>query len=115
MSYRQEFQSNNTDLQNILNTINTILGGAVVGDSDFIPTDSGSNTYKSKLRDNNIDLQRLLNIAKKLPDYHFYKSLIDFEYTENADGTVTLTSWKETLNGEPSTELVIPDNERIIL
>lgn len=41
--------------------------------------------------------------------------LIDFEYTDNGDGTVTLTAWKETLNGVPSTELVIPDDSRIIL
>lgn len=42
-------------------------------------------------------------------------SLIDFEYTKNNDGTYTLTAWKGTLNGEPSTELVIPDDPRIIL
>lgn len=39
--------------------------------------------------------------------------LIDFDYTANDDGTYTLTAWKETLNGEPSTELVVPDNSRI--
>lgn len=42
-------------------------------------------------------------------------SLIDFEYTNNGDGTVTLTAWKGTLNGVVSTELVIPDDSRIIL
>jgi hypothetical protein len=36
--------------------------------------------------------------------------LIDFEYTENEDGTYTLTDWKETLNGEPSTEAIVPNN-----
>ena len=41
--------------------------------------------------------------------------LIDFEYTTNADGTVTLTAWKQTLNGVASTEMVIPDDKRIIL
>ena len=44
------------------------------------------------------------------PDY-----LIDFEYVNNGDGTYTLTAWKETLNGVPSTELVIPNMESIIL
>lgn len=43
------------------------------------------------------------------------KLLIDFEYTNNNDGTYTLTDWKETLNGEASTEMIIPDNEVIIL
>ena len=41
--------------------------------------------------------------------------LIDFEYTTNKDGTYTLTGWKQTLNGEPSTEMIIPDNNLIIL
>lgn len=39
--------------------------------------------------------------------------LIDFEYTKNDDGTYTLTAWKGTLNGEPSTELVVPDSNLI--
>ena len=34
--------------------------------------------------------------------------LIDFEYTNNGDNSFTLTKWKQTLNGEPSTELVTP-------
>lgn len=41
--------------------------------------------------------------------------LIDFEYEDNRDGTVTLTAWKETLNGVANTEMVIPDDSRIIL
>ena len=41
--------------------------------------------------------------------------LIDFEYADNRDGTVTLTAWKQTLNGVASTEMVIPDDNRIIL
>jgi hypothetical protein len=41
--------------------------------------------------------------------------LIDFEYTDNGDGTYTITDWKQTLNGVPSTEVVVPDNENIIL
>lgn len=41
--------------------------------------------------------------------------LQDFEYTTNSDGTYTLTGWKETYNGVASTELIIPNNKRIIL
>lgn len=41
--------------------------------------------------------------------------LQDFTYTENSDGTATITDWKQTLNGSSSTELVVPDNPRIIL
>ena len=36
--------------------------------------------------------------------------LVDFEYTAEDDGTYTLTSWNGTLNGQPSTEMVIPSN-----
>lgn len=36
--------------------------------------------------------------------------LIDFDYTDNGDGTYTVTSWKGTYNGEASTEIIIPDN-----
>lgn len=41
--------------------------------------------------------------------------LVDFEYTDNGDGTYTLTGWKGTLNGEPSTEIIVPDYEFIVL
>ena len=41
--------------------------------------------------------------------------LIDFEYTINADGTYTITGWKQTLNGEPSTEMIVPNNNLIIV
>ena len=115
MAYKTEFQSNNADLQSILNTINAMAGGTTVESSSFVPTNSGGTTYKSKFGDNNIDLQRLLKMALALPVDPFYDTLIDFEYTKNSDGTVTITAWKGTLNGEPSTELVIPDNNRIIL
>jgi len=41
--------------------------------------------------------------------------LVDFEYTANEDGTYTLTGWKQTLNGEASTEMIVPDNPLIVL
>lgn len=115
MAYKSEFQSNNADLQSILNTINAMAGGTAVESSSFVPTNSGGSTYKSKFGDNNIDLQKLLETALSLPVDTFYDSLIDFEYTKNSDGTVTLTAWKGTLNGVASTELAIPDSNRIIL
>lgn len=36
--------------------------------------------------------------------------LMDFEYTAEDDGSYTLNSWNGTLNGQPSTEMVIPSN-----
>ena len=41
--------------------------------------------------------------------------LVDFEYIENGDGTVTLTDWKQTLEGRRSTECIVPADPRIIL
>ena len=41
--------------------------------------------------------------------------LVDFEYTVDNDGFYTITSWKGTLNGEPSTEMIVPDNGLIRL
>ena len=41
--------------------------------------------------------------------------LKDFEYKNNYDGTYTLTAWKGTKNGEPSTELIIPNDRSVIL
>lgn len=41
--------------------------------------------------------------------------LVDFEYTANDNGTYTITGWKETLNGEASTEMIIPNNGLIII
>ena len=43
------------------------------------------------------------------PDIH----LIDFYYFKNDDGDYILTGWKETYNGEPSTECIIPANSLI--
>lgn len=43
------------------------------------------------------------------------KILVDFEYDKNSDGTYTLTEWKETLNGESSTTLFVPDYSQIII
>lgn len=41
--------------------------------------------------------------------------LIDFNYTDNSDGTYTITGWKGTYNGETSTEIIIPNNGCIIV
>ena len=41
--------------------------------------------------------------------------LQDFEYTNNKNGTYTLTGWKGTYTGVTSTECIIPDNPKIIL
>lgn len=42
-------------------------------------------------------------------------ALIDFDYDDNGNGTYTITGWKETLNGEPSTEMIVPNSNKIII
>lgn len=42
-------------------------------------------------------------------------SLNDFVYTENDNGTYTLTDWNGTLDGIESTRIIIPKNNKIIL
>lgn len=42
-------------------------------------------------------------------------NLADFTYTTNDDGTYTLTGWNGTLNGEPSTEIIVPDISMVML
>ena len=39
----------------------------------------------------------------------------DFTYSVNDDGTYTITGWKGTCNGEPSTEMILPNHPSIIL
>ena len=41
--------------------------------------------------------------------------LVDFDYTDNGYGTYTITNWKQTLNGVASTEMIIPNNSKIIV
>lgn len=117
MSYKTEFASNNNDLQAILDTVNRLPDKSEPTDSTFTPTDSGGTTYKSKFTDNNIDLQRILelinNLQPSIPP--FDDILVDFEYTDNGDGTATITGWKGTKDGAVSTEIVIPDNNNIKL
>lgn len=43
------------------------------------------------------------------------EALIDFEYTVNDNGTYTITAWRGTLNGEPSTEMVVPNSSLIYI
>lgn len=42
-------------------------------------------------------------------------ALQDFEYTTNDDGTYTIISWKGTLNGETSSEMIFPNSSLVIV
>lgn len=41
--------------------------------------------------------------------------LQDFEYTDNGNGTYTITAWKGTCNGAASTDCILPDSHRVII
>ena len=55
-------------------------------------------TYRIYMKDGNLVSESAIDDTLK-----------DFEYVAEDDGTYTLTGWKQTLNGQPSTECVIPD------
>lgn len=54
-----------------------------------------------------------INIDVTVVATEFEKELIDFDYIIEEDGTYTITGWKGTLNGEPSTEITVPDSNLI--
>lgn len=56
-----------------------------------------------------------VNVPVTVNEFDPIIQLIDFTYTENDNGTYTITGWKETLNGEASTEMIIPNNGLIIV
>ena len=84
--------------------------------STFVETNSGGNDYKSRFQDNNVDLQNLLGMVSLLTDAPRIEDvLIDFVYTDNRNGTYTITDWKGTFEGVASTRCIIPEDARIIL
>ena len=43
------------------------------------------------------------------------QALADFEYTDNGNGTYTITGWRGTYNGQSSNKCIIPYSDKIIL
>ena len=115
MAYKTEFQLNNADLQTILDIINA-MPDITSTSSTFVETNSGGNDYKSRFQDNNVDLQNLLAMMSLLTDAPKIEDiLIDFVYTDNRNGTYTITDWKGTFEGVASTRCIIPEDAKIIL
>lgn len=52
-----------------------------------------------------------LNIQEWTPE----AALQDFDYTDNGDGTYTLTDWNETNQGQKSTVVNVPDETYVVL
>ena len=76
-----------------------------------LTTDVKQITVKYKVGD--YELTQIIDVTVSAFDPAV--KLQDFNYTSNADGTYTLTGWKETHNGVASTEMIIPNNKKIIL
>ena len=56
-----------------------------------------------------------ISVPVTVSEFNKEFTLIDFNFIDNGNDTYTITEWKGTLNGIPSTELVIPNNTKIIL
>ena len=76
-----------------------------------LTTDVKQITVKYKVGD--YELTQIIDVTVSAFDPAV--KLQDFNYTSNGDGTYTLTGWKETHNGVASTEMIIPNNKKIIL
>lgn len=72
-------------------------------------------TYSEYVENNNITITYVDGNEVSLTVNLVAIQLVDFTYDINDDGTVTLTGWNQTLNGEPSTRCVVPDNSSIII
>lgn len=61
-----------------------------------------------------INLPSPIKVSFEVEVIDFDESILqDFEYFKDFDGFYVLTEWKQTLNGESSTEMVIPNNTLI--
>lgn len=75
---------------------------------DVVTTSNANNFIISY---NEMGITHTTSISLDLHDF----SLIDFEYIVTNDGKYELTAWKGTYNGEPSTRIIVPDSELIIV
>ena len=102
----------NIYVQENSNTLNTCLinnTDSITGSAITWTNDSANKRYYNTQA--NIYIYPVANVYKAEET----SMLQDFTYDDNGDGTYTLTGWKETYRGKPSTEMVIPDSPNIII
>ena len=75
--------------------------------TNYVYPETVSADFKIFCLDGGVELDVDINIADAF--------LVDFEYTMNDDGTYTITGWKETYERVPSTEMIVPDSDKVIL
>lgn len=108
----QCFEGDPIDLSNLI-VMATYEDGTVMEITEYVVTQStGDNgniilTITCEGMSYNHNIKVVQRLSPSL--------LIDFYYTENNNGTYTITDWKGTLNGQPSTEIVVPDSAQIIV
>lgn len=74
-----------------------------------------SNELKSNMVISYIEEDKVYNAILNLNITNMNDVLVDFEFIKNDDGTYTISDWKETLNGENSTKLIVPSKNIIKL
>lgn len=95
-------QSDMTTVKNNITAINgdlINLRNAVNAPKDYIILKDISNGYNYR-----IEMQDG-NLISSLTG-----TLDDFTYTTRSDGTIVINGWQQTFYGEPSTEMIVPDN-----
>jgi hypothetical protein len=95
-------KSDVTILKNDINTLENNVTDMITSPKDnIIMTDNGV-LYQLYVKNDELCLSLI-------------SSLEDFIYTANADGTYTITGWKQTYLGKPSTLMVVPNDNNIII
>jgi AAA15 family ATPase/GTPase len=87
---------------------------SIVTEFDILPLngknylyDVGTNKVSIRAK---LPLSYLTEVEVNVTEFDYETALIDFDYTVNSDGTIKLNSWKQTLNGQTSSELIVPNN-----
>lgn len=118
--YTKDYSANNNDDKCTFSNLNcTCLAATATGEKI-----ENTSLKIGKLYIGLNDVARLVtkayvgvdNVARLVYEY-FDPTIVlqDFTYTDNGNGTYILTGWKGTTNGVTSTELIVPDDSRIIV
>lgn len=98
---------------NNLVVMGTYEDGAVVEITEYTVTQSTIDSETIEVTISCAGISNSYNVAIfRTLDSNLF---IDFVYTDNGDGMYTITDWKGTLNGQPSTEVVVPNNRQIVV
>lgn len=83
--------------------VETSINDRITHNSIYLTDISNGCVYQIQMKDGNL----ITNLCAE-------KTFIDFNTVENEDGTYTITGWKGTYQGEPSTELIVPDTDGLL-